>query len=122
MQQPPTFPPSSQTTTAGQAPRPNGPTSGGPAAKNQTHFVKPVNTSAVGHALADRAEGVSPPALLGYATAGLIMLFGAGGTLFSDLPGEIKKGLVGGYAAGSVGLVLLSSFVDSHHRISQRGL
>ena len=79
-----------------------------------------MNTSDVGHALADRADGVCPPALLGYATAGLIMLFGAGGTLFSDIPGEIKKGLVGGYAAGSVSLVLLSSFVDSHHRISQR--
>ena len=79
-----------------------------------------MNTSNVGHALADRADGVCPPALLGYATAGLIMLFGAGGTLFSDIPGEIKKGLVGGYAAGSVSLVFLSSFVDSHHRISQR--
>ena len=78
-----------------------------------------MNTSDVGHALADRVDGFCPPALLGFATAGLIMLIGAGATLFSDIPGEIKKGLVGGYAAGSVSLVLMSSFVDSHHRISQ---
>ena len=54
-------------------------------------------------------------------TAAAIALFGAVGTLFSDLPGDIKKGLFAGYGAGAVSLVLLSSFVDSHHRISRRG-
>ena len=82
--------------------------------------LQSVQPSDVGRSLSERMDGVSPPAFLGYATAGLIMLFGAGGTLFTDLPGEVKKHLLGGYAAGSVGLVLLASFVDSHHRISQR--
>ena len=64
--------------------------------------------------------GISTPALLGYVTSGLIMFFGAGGMLFADVPGEIKKQLAAAYAASSVALVLASSFVDSHHKISMR--
>jgi len=108
---PPTFPPTSIT-------RPIGPASGGPASD-------PYGREAVAQ-LADIGRdmaadtGVSPPALLGYVTSGLVLLFGAGGMLFSDMPGEVKKQLAAGYAAASVGLVLASSFVDSHHRISMR--
>ena len=111
---PPTFP-------AKPVPRPYGPASGGPASvqhgSNTTEAVAQV--ADIGRAMA-ADTGISTPALLGYATSGLVLLFGAGGMLFSDMPGELKKQLAAGYAVASVGLVLTSSFVDSHHKISMR--
>ena len=111
MQKPPSFPPSSSF----QGSIPRNAASGGPAS-----IPQPVAPNNLGQTLVDRPEGVCTPALLGYFTAAAIALFGAVGTLFSDLPGDIKKGLFAGYGAGAVSLVLLSSFDDSHHRISRK--
>ena len=118
MQQQSTF----QPPTVTQSPRPSrpsGPASGGPASLPISYGHKP-STENVGHAIVDRASGVSIPSVIGYATASLIFLFGAGGTLFSDMPGEVKKAMLGGYMAGSVTLMLFSSFVDSHHRLASK--
>ena len=120
VQQPLPFPPNPMPTNAVQPPRPSGPASGGPVGTHGSVLSQGYSTSQMGHAIADRADGVSMPAMIGYVTAGLILIFGAGGTLFSDLPGPVKKGVIGGYAAGSVSLVLMSSFVDSHHRIAMK--
>ena len=111
MQQPPTFPPKKTSATS----LTESSSTVGMGSTSQSN-----GASDVGRALVDRADGVSMPALLGYLTSCVIFLFGAVGTLFSDMPGEIKKGMFGGYAAGSIVLILLSSFVDSHHKISQR--
>ena len=87
MQQQSTF----QPPTVTQSPRPSrpsGPASGGPASLPISYGHKP-STENVGHTIVDRASGLSMPSVIGYATASLIFLFGAGGTLFSDMPGEI---------------------------------
>jgi len=106
------------TISATPTPRPRGAASGGPASVAYGREAV-VQVADVGRAMA-ADTGISPPALLGYVTSGLVLLFGAGGILFSDMPGEVKRQLAAGYAAVSVGLVLTSSFVDSHHRISMR--
>ena len=132
---PPTFPatPKQQTRQAASTPaqsttypttplpRPNGAASGGPASLQYgSHTTESVTQVAhIGRAMA-ADTGISTPALLGYITSGLVLVFGAGGMVFSDMPGELKKQLAAGYAVASVGLVLSSSFVDSHHKISMR--
>ena len=74
----------------------------------------------VGHAIADKAVGVCMPAILGYSFGVLVFVFGAGGTLFSDLPGELKRTMFGTQAAVAVGFVLGASFIDSANRYAMK--
>ena len=79
---------------------------------------KPVEPRSIESHVAREVQGISKPALIGYATGLFVFLFGAVGTMFNDAPdiAGIKKTMAGAYLLAAVVVVEFASIADNTYR------